>query len=138
MLAGPCTYGRYVSPLYVRLINCRFHLFRSSASFLSSQFLLLFLKSSRSCALLLPTPFSSVICPSVTSWRRQFLLRIWLILGYYLEVSFSLLYVQEHIYLLIFLTILLLLEIKKVIKLNYLGPILGSNVNLKFVKLRKW
>ena len=62
--------------LYVRLINCRLHLFRSSASSFSSQYLL-FLKPSRSCVLLLPTPFTSVICPSMASWRRQFLLRIW-------------------------------------------------------------
>ena len=41
---------------YVPLINCRFHLFRSSASSFSSQYLLLFLKSSRSCVLL-PTFF---------------------------------------------------------------------------------
>ena len=62
---------------YVRLINCRLHLFRSSASSFSSQYLLLFLKSSWSCVLLLPTPFTSVICPSMASWRKQFLLRIW-------------------------------------------------------------
>ena len=60
----------------VRLINCRLHLFRSSAYSFSSQNLLLFLKSSRSCVLLLPTPFISFICPSMASWRRQFLLRI--------------------------------------------------------------
>ena len=36
----------------------------------SSQYLLLFLKSSRSCVLL-PTLFTSVICPSTTSWRGQ-------------------------------------------------------------------
>ena len=62
---------------YVRLIKCRLHLFRSSASSFSSQYLLLFLKSSRSCVLLLPTPFTSDICPSMASWRTQFLLRIW-------------------------------------------------------------
>ena len=62
---------------YVRLINCRFLPFRSSASFFSSQYLLLFLKSSRSSVLLLPTPFTSVICPSMAPWRRQFLLKIW-------------------------------------------------------------
>ena len=66
--------------IYVRLINCRLHIFRSSASSFSSQYLLLFLKSSRSCVLLLFTPFTSVICPSMTSWRRQFLLRVWAIL----------------------------------------------------------
>ena len=37
---------------YFRLINCRFHLFQSSASCFISQYLLLFLKSSRSCVLL--------------------------------------------------------------------------------------
>ena len=36
-----------------RLMNCRFPLFRSSASSFSSQYLLLFLKSSRSCVFLL-------------------------------------------------------------------------------------
>ena len=61
---------------YVQLINCRLHPFRSSASSFSSQYLLLFLKSSKS-YVLLPTPFTSVICPSMASWRRQFLLRIW-------------------------------------------------------------
>ena len=50
--------------------------FRSLASSFSSQYLLLFLNSSRSCVLL-PTPFTSVICPSMASRRRQFLLRIW-------------------------------------------------------------
>ena len=50
--------------------------FVSTASSFSSQYLFLFLKSSRSCVLLLFTPFTSVICPSVASWRRQFLLRI--------------------------------------------------------------
>ena len=64
---------------YVRLRNCSLHLFRSSASSFSSQYLLLFLKSSRSCVRLFPTPFTSVICTSMASWRRQFLLRIWLI-----------------------------------------------------------
>ena len=53
--------------------NYRFHLFWFSASSFNSQYLLLFLKSSRSCVLFLPTPFTSVVCPS----RRQFLLRIW-------------------------------------------------------------
>ena len=55
------------------------HLFRSSSSSFSSQDLLLFLKSSESCALLLTTPFTSVIWPSIASWRRQFLLGIWTI-----------------------------------------------------------
>ena len=64
---------------YFRLVHCRLHLFRSSASSFSSQYLLLFLKPSRSCVVLLPTPFTSVIFPSMPSWRRQFLLRIWAI-----------------------------------------------------------
>ena len=62
---------------YVRLINCRLHLFRSSAYSFSSQYLLLSLKSSRICVILLPTPLTSVIRPSMASCRRQFLLRIW-------------------------------------------------------------
>ena len=57
-------------------MNCRFHLFRSSASSFNSKYLLLFLKLSRSCIPPLPTPLTSVICPSMASWRRQFL-RIW-------------------------------------------------------------
>ena len=35
-----------------------------------------FFKLSRKCVLILPNPFTSVICPSMASWRRQFLLRI--------------------------------------------------------------
>ena len=62
---------------YVWLIKCRFHLFRSSASSFSSQYLLLFPNSSRNWVLLIPIHFTSVICPSLASWRRQFLLRIW-------------------------------------------------------------
>ena len=111
---------------FLMLINCRFHLFWSSASSFSSQYLLLFLKSSKTlcsfssynfqlrymyfflmlvwqivtstsfdlqlppltpniffcfsnhlgAVLLLPMPFTSVICPSMV-WRRRFLLRIW-------------------------------------------------------------
>ena len=61
---------------YVRLINCRLHLFRSSASSFSSQYLLLFLKSSRSCVLLLPTSFTSAICPSIWPIQLTFLRRI--------------------------------------------------------------
>ena len=48
-----------------------------SFSIFSSQYLLLFPKSWKSCVLLLPTPFASVICPSMESWGRQFFLRIW-------------------------------------------------------------
>ena len=58
------------------LITWRLHIFQSSASSISSQYLHLLIKSSRSCVLLLPTLFISVICPSMASWRRQFLLRI--------------------------------------------------------------
>ena len=55
-----------------------FPTFLSLAPSLSSQYLRLFLKSSRSCVLhLLSTPFTSVICPSMASRRRQFLLNIW-------------------------------------------------------------
>ena len=61
--------------LFFRVINCRFHLFRSSAFSFSSQYRILFLKSSRSCVLL-PTLLNSAIFPSVSSWRRQFL-SIW-------------------------------------------------------------
>ena len=57
------------------MIICTFHLFLSSASSFSSQYLL-FLKSSRSCVVLpLHIPFPSVNCPSIASWRRQFLLK---------------------------------------------------------------
>jgi hypothetical protein len=51
---------------YVLLINCHFHLFQSSSTSFSCQYLLLFLKSSRSCVLLL-TPFISIICPSMAT-----------------------------------------------------------------------
>ena len=76
LLVGPWTYGRYVFLPNVQLINCRLHLFRTSASFFSSKYLL-FLKSSRSCVLLLPTPFTFVICLPIASRRTQFLLRKW-------------------------------------------------------------
>jgi hypothetical protein len=46
--------------IYFRLINCHLLICRSSASSFSSQYLHLFLKSSRRCVLLLPTPFTSV------------------------------------------------------------------------------
>ena len=73
--------------------------FLSSASYFSSQYLLLFLKSSRSCVLLLPTPFTSVIC----QWHNEggnlfseYDQSNWLFyVGYYLEVSSSILYIQE-------------------------------------------
>ena len=59
---------------YVWLINCRLRLFRSSASSFSSLYLLLFLKQIEA---VLPTPFTSVICPSMALWRRQFIFEIW-------------------------------------------------------------
>ena len=37
---------------------------------------LLFLKLSRSCVFLFPTPFTSIICSTMVSWQRQILLRI--------------------------------------------------------------
>ena len=47
------------------------------ASSFNSHYFLLFLKSSRSCVLL-PTPFTSVICSWKSSWRMQYFHRIWL------------------------------------------------------------
>ena len=81
-------------------MNCNFHIYLFSASSFSSQYLLLFLKSSRSCVLLLPNLFKSV---SVRQWHHKegnFFLRIWTIQlnflwRYYLEVYSFLLYVQE-------------------------------------------
>ena len=60
--------------LYVHGTNCHFHHFSSSTPLFSSQNLLCikFLKS----YVLLPTVFTSVICPSMALWRRQFLFRI--------------------------------------------------------------
>ena len=56
---------------------------------LVSNYFLLILKSSRTCVLLLPIPFTSVICSSMASWRRQFLLRIWPIqLAFLLRILF--------------------------------------------------
>ena len=85
---------------YVRLIKFRFHLFRSSASSFSSQYLLLFLKSSKAVFFfLLLSPPSYIL-----QWQhegRSFFSEYdqsnWLfyVRGYYLEVSSSLLYVQE-------------------------------------------
>ena len=85
---------------YVWLKNCSFHLFRSSASSFSSQCLLLYLKSFKSCVLLLPTSFTFIICLSIAYKGGNFFSEYeqskWLFyLGYYLEVSSSLLYVQE-------------------------------------------
>ena len=78
----------YITPLF---INCCFHLFRSSTSFFSSQYLLLFLKTSRS-SFFLPSPFIFVICPSVVEYEQSNLL---FIIRYYLQMSSSLLYIQE-------------------------------------------
>jgi hypothetical protein len=66
----------YAFILYVRLINCRFYLFRSFSSSFSFQYIL-FLKSSKSCVILLLTPLTSVFSSSLALWRRQFILRIW-------------------------------------------------------------
>ena len=67
----------------------------STFSFLfSSQYLVLFLKSSMSCVLLLPTSFTSVICPSMGSWiclNNNWLLYV----CYCLEASSFLRYTQE-------------------------------------------
>ena len=65
-----------ISFLY-SIYKLSFLFFPSSAPSSSSQYLLLFLESPRSCVVLLPTPFTSTICPSMTSCRRHFLLRIW-------------------------------------------------------------
>ena len=82
-------------------------------SFLFSlQYILLFLKSLRIC-ILLRTPFTSVICPSMASWSRQFLLCY---VGYYLEVSSSLLYAQELFSVNIIISILLQHHISKLSK----------------------
>ena len=66
---------------YVRLKNCCLHPFRSSASSFSSQYLLPFLKSSRTCVLLLlllpSTSFTSSISPLMALWRKPFLLKRW-------------------------------------------------------------
>ena len=70
-------YGRELFLPRVCVIICRFHLLRSSASSFSSQNLLLFLKLLSTCVLFLPTPFTSNIWPSVASWWRQFILRVW-------------------------------------------------------------
>ena len=67
LLAGPRTYRRYVSLPYVRLTNCHIHLFWSSTSSFSSQYLLLFLKSRSCLLLLLRIHFTSFICPSMAS-----------------------------------------------------------------------
>ena len=49
---------------------------------LAQKNIFLSLKSSKSCVLLLPTPLTSVICPSIKSRRRQFHCRIlsWIIM----------------------------------------------------------
>ena len=54
-------------------INFRFRLFRPSVSSFSSQYHL-FLYSSRSFVPLLPTPFTSVICPSMACLFRHSLI----------------------------------------------------------------
>jgi hypothetical protein len=62
--------------LYLRY-KLSFPSFLSSTSSFSFQYLLVFLKSSRSFVLLLPIHFTSVMSPLMASWTRQFLLRIW-------------------------------------------------------------
>ena len=77
----------------------------SILSFLfSSKYLLQFLKSSRSCVLLLPTPITSVICPLMASEEDNLLPSQ--LARYYLEASCSLLYGQELLHQLLSLTIL--------------------------------
>ena len=75
LLADPWIYGKYVFLPYVRLIKLSSPPFRYSASSLIFQYLLLFFKPSRSSILLLPTPLTSIICSSITSLRRWFLLK---------------------------------------------------------------
>ena len=84
---------------YVRLINCCFHLFRSSAFSFSSQYILLCLKASRSCVLLI-TPFHQSF---FLQWHHEgcnFFSKYhhsnWILYeGYYLEMSSSVLYIQK-------------------------------------------
>ena len=88
------------------MINCLFHLFQSSASSFSSQYLLLFLKSSRSCVLL-PTHFTSAICVQLYNEKDNFFLEYvqsnWLLYsGYCSEASSSLL-VSNNFYISYFL-----------------------------------
>ena len=52
---------------YVRVINCLSHPLRCSDSSFSSLYFLLFLKSSRSCILLLPPPFPFINCHLIYS-----------------------------------------------------------------------
>ena len=64
---------RLVFLLYVHVINVRFQIFQSSVYSFSSEYLLLFLKSS-SCVLFLPTLLTSVICPSMTKKKGNIFL----------------------------------------------------------------
>ena len=85
-------YNHFIFPILLHHHISKFSkYFRTS--FLSVQVSLppniLFLKSSRSCVILLPTPFTSVICPLMASWRRQSFSEYnqsnWLLnVGYYL------------------------------------------------------
>ena len=89
------------------LCSCGKQSLPSSAISFSSQNLL-FLWSLRSCILLLlPTSFTSVIRPSIVSWKREFFLRICpiqlaFLAGYCVEVSYVLVYVQELLQLVTF------------------------------------
>ena len=56
----------YVLLPYVCVINCVLQIFPSLACSFNAQYLPLFLKSSKRFVLLLPIPFTSVICPSMT------------------------------------------------------------------------
>ena len=95
-LQGPNFYPFILPPISLMtlgrgkiFINCHFYLFRSSASSFYSQYLLLFLKSSWNCVLL-PTSFTSII------YFFKYDQSNWLFyVRYYLEVSSSVLYVQE-------------------------------------------
>ena len=69
------TYGRYVVLTYGPFINCRFHLFQSSASSFSCQYLFCF-SNKKKCVLPLPSPFTSVICISRHHEEGIFFLRI--------------------------------------------------------------
>ena len=101
LLAGPWTSGRCFLLLDWYTVVCIFFFLPSAFSF-SSKYLLLFLKPRRCCVLFLPILVTSLICPSMASWSRQFLLRktnpiFFFYVRYYLEVSSSLVYVQELI-----------------------------------------
>ena len=98
---------RYAFLPYVRLINCHFHLFRSSASYFSSQYLLLFLKSKELCSSSSYSfhfrylSFNDIMMEAISP-QNMTNFYVW----YYLEVPSSLLFVQELVHLLLSLAIL--------------------------------